>query len=333
MAKVYISKIDTNYEDAVQSALKFLYWESIIPRGVKVFIKPNLTYPTYSPGVTTSPEFIEAVIKVISSRTDKIIVGESDGGYRGWPADMAFKGHNLLDICKKYGVRLINLSTQPCTSFSLNLSKGKINLKLPTLLMAEIDVFITLPVPKIHQVTTFSGAIKNQWGCIPDSMRLLNHPYFDELILEINRLLKVRLALADGKYFLNKTGPMLGGIPVFKNLIIGSNSIGALDAVLCQIMGINYNNIRYLRFASKNGWIPPEENTKINISPDIYYDQKFYLKRSLRSRFVCWAFDRPWAVKMIWDSLLGAYIHRLLYLIAGNPVKDIVKEMENIKGM
>jgi uncharacterized protein (DUF362 family) len=142
-------------------------------------------------------------------------------------------------------------------------------------------------------------------------------------------LLKVRLALADGKYFLNKTGPMLNGIPVQKNLIIGSDNIGALDAVLCRIMGLNYMDIRYLKLAAKGGWIPADGDTVMNTIPASYCDQKFYLKRSLRSRVVAMAFDHPWAVKMIWNSAFGNFIHKILYFLSGNPVKETVSKIEN----
>lgn len=328
MAKIFISNITDKIENDIEKTLQYLEWEKIIAPGSSVFLKPNLTFPTYEPGITTSPEFIEGVVKVISSRTNHIMVGESDGGYRGWPAEMAFEGHNLPAICKRYGVKLINLSKQPCIPLSVNLTKGLINLNLPAVLLNEVDVFITLPVPKIHQVTYMSGAIKNQWGCIPDTMRLLNHPYFDELILEINRLLKVRLALADGKFFLNKTGPMLNGIPILKNLIIGSDSIGSIDSVLCRIMGLNYREIRYLRLAEICGWIPPIEDMEMNTSPEDFCNQKFYLKRTLRSSVVSWAFDHPWAVNLIWNSSFGNLFHKLLYSVAGNPVHDTVKKQD-----
>ena len=35
---------------------------SMIPRGARVSIKPNLTYPHYKPGVTTSPAVIESLV-------------------------------------------------------------------------------------------------------------------------------------------------------------------------------------------------------------------------------------------------------------------------------
>ncbi len=36
----------------------------------------------------------------------------------------------------------------------------------PRLLADETDLFISMPVPKVHVNTVLSGAIKNQWGVI-----------------------------------------------------------------------------------------------------------------------------------------------------------------------
>jgi len=75
----------------------------------------------------------------------------------------------------------------------------------PVLLLREVDVFITLPVAKVHAMTGVSLGFKNQWGCQPTTMRLRNHPQFAHKILLINRLVRPRLALFDGTWFLDRT--------------------------------------------------------------------------------------------------------------------------------
>jgi hypothetical protein len=94
-------------------------------------------------------------------------------------------------------------------------------------------------------------------------------------------------------------------------------------------MGLNYMDIRYLKLAAKGGWIPPERDMIINTLPESYCDQKFFLRRSLRSRVVAMAFDRPEAVKIIWNSAFGNFIHKILYFLSGNPVRETVSKIEN----
>ena len=64
--RVYIERmIHGRFKNNVASALGWLGWERIVAKNATVFIKPNYTYPFYKPGVTTSPELLEAVISVL----------------------------------------------------------------------------------------------------------------------------------------------------------------------------------------------------------------------------------------------------------------------------
>lgn len=328
MPRVFITEAVADLRQHLHDALTFVQGQQHISSNTRVFLKPNLTYPMPKLGVTTTPEFMAAIIDVFAQYSSHLIVGESDGGYQGWPAELSFKSHGLPDLCRRYGARLVNLSKEPRTAVPLSLSRGDVTLHLPSLLLDEIDLFVTLPVPKVHQVTVMSGAIKNQWGCIPDNMRLLFHPYFDEMVLEVNRLVKVRFAFADGSYFLNRGGPMFGD-PIRMGLVLASDSIGALDAAICEIMGIDISRVRYLDWARQRGWIPAREQINYSLLPEKFRKQRFDLQLTLRNRVVRWAFDRPWAITLFWDSWFADLFHKLLYTMTGNPVRDEIRSLHN----
>ena len=172
-----------------------------------------------------------------------------------------------------------------------------------------------------------SGAIKNQWGCIPDDMRIVYHPHFDDMILGINRLVRPRLALTDGTYFLDRSGP-LAGDPVRMDLFIASDSIGAMDATLCNIMRLNALDIRYLAAARHKGWIPAPVDIGYNTPLLPFCNRKFRLRRTPRNWVVWWAFDRPWAIKLFWNSRFADLFHKVLYRVTGNPVQNEIKESQ-----
>ena len=328
MHRVYVGRQapETLHEELL-CALEWVGWSSIVPLDARVFLKPNLTYPTPRAGVTTTPAFIDAVIQVFKERTSNIVIGESDGGYRGWPAEISFENHNLYEICEKHGAQLVNLSKQPSVPVRLHLPKGDLTLNLPSLLLHDIDVFVTLPVPKIHQITVMSGAIKNQWGCIPDNMRLTRHPYFDEAVLEINRLVGTSLALADGTYFLNRNGPVFGD-PVRMDMVLASDSIGAMDLTICKIMGLDVRKVRYFMHARRLSVLPKWSEVELNRDLKEFCSQEFYLRRTFRNKVVCFAFDRPLAIRLLWNSWFGDILHEILYAVAGNPVHE---ELERLR--
>lgn len=122
---------------------------------------------------------IEALIAILRSRTSKI--GESDGGSHAWLAEEAFHGHGLMEIANRYGARLINLSKMETEEAQVKIGSTTIRIRLPRLLLYDIDLFISMPVLKVHAMTVVSLGFKNQWRCIPDVKRLRYHPEFNHL--------------------------------------------------------------------------------------------------------------------------------------------------------
>lgn len=321
MAAVFIAKIDSKpIHETVLDALAWVGWKTIIPPQVRIFVKPNLTWPSHLPGVTTSPEVLEGIILALKTRSSNIIIGESDGGYHSFQAEEAFTGHGLYELAKRYGIELVNLSRLKSERVEMTVGSKRFQLELPSLLLHEIDVFITVPVPKVHAMTGVSLAFKNQWGCLPNIMRLREHPEFNEKIVAINKLLRPRIAIYDGTYFLDRNGPMAGE-PVRMDLLIASNDIGAGDYVCCQIMNIDPTKIKHLTVAHKEGMLPPSLE-EITLNDDItnFNKRKFRLERTLLNWIALMAFNSHWGTKLFYDSPLAKPLHKILYTMRRNPV-------------
>src|SRR5438105_4400724 len=107
MHKVWISKITGVLDREIEAALEWLDWRSIVAPDARVSIKPNLTYPIPKAGVTASPAVLEAVIRVLRSRTRNINLVESNGGSDSWTAEQAFAGHEIPEMCRRYDARAV----------------------------------------------------------------------------------------------------------------------------------------------------------------------------------------------------------------------------------
>lgn len=96
--QVFITKFKDEDEirQKLLEAFIWIKWQNIIDKEAKVFIKPNLTWSSYRPGVTTSPEIIEAVISILKNRTSNIIIGESDGEYHSFEDEEIPLGREVL---------------------------------------------------------------------------------------------------------------------------------------------------------------------------------------------------------------------------------------------
>ena len=150
---------------------------------------------------------------------------------------------------------------------------------LPELILDEIDFSISCPLPKVHCMTKVSLSFKNLWGCLPDKMRLKNHYVFDEIIGQTCKKLKFRYAFLDGKYGLNNNGPMVGD-PVEVNWFVASNSLGAFDIIVSELMGFDWKKIRHLILSERYGLIPRRKYVEI-IGDMETLKRKSVLKRTL----------------------------------------------------
>jgi len=297
-----------------------LEWEKFIYKDTRVSVKPNLTYPRYAPGVTTSPHFLSALLDVLLERTKKVTVCESDGGNRSYPAEEAFQGHGLYDICSSKGVGLVNLSRDRWEMVEIPMTlhgDRTTQIPLPNLLLHESDLLISVPVPKMHFVVRYTGAIKNHWGCVPDSMRLQYHHVFHMAILEIIKRVNSRLTVVDGEYFLDRNGPVAGD-PVQMNLIIGADSPATADVLLTNLMGFPPESIRYIRDAQARGIAPQNlDEITLNTPLDPFKTRRFTLRRDPVDYLALLGFKSKLITRLVYLSSLRDFAHSLITLLRG----------------
>jgi uncharacterized protein (DUF362 family) len=313
--KIYIDRINNNYLTNIQEGLEFINMAGKVKSGDTVFIKPNLTYPYYKKGVMTSLKCIEAMILALKDYSVNVIVGEADsGGYNRFSMNEVFEKTGLRLIAEKQNVKLVNLSELTSRDINFTYKMKDFSIPLPILLLDEVRLSITLPVPKIHMHTGISMSIKNQWGCIQDpSLRLKLHPYFQKVILEVNKACKVAATVVDGKCGLNRSGP-LEGDPVELGWLMVADNILAADYLGSTLVGIDPRSIGYLRFFHDNQPIPPL--TKFNFNRDFQelLGPHFYLRRKWTDYPGYLAFRSPLLAYLAYNSPLAGILHKMLYL-------------------
>jgi len=317
-SRVFLSRLSRdlpNYLPVIRKGLEFVQFGQDLPRRPRVFIKPNLTFPYYQPGVMTSPEAIEAAIIAVSDYTDAIWIGDSDsGGYNPFPMEEVYASTGIAQFAAKHGVKLVNLSKLERTNIPISVGGRTIPLEMPRLLTEEIDVLVTMPVPKVHMNTGVSLTFKNQWGCIPEpNDRLRLHPYFKTAVLEINQAVKARFGVIDGRYGLNRSGPLRGNATRLDWVCV-SDSLGAGARVVCELIQIPVKSVPHLRFAESRGFIPRLKDIDTNTEPDAFVGPKFYLKRSWTDWPVNFAFRNPTLGGLAYFYRWSAPLHRLLSL-------------------
>ncbi len=328
--RAYIDEIDEDLRSTIKKGLDFINWDTYIDKKSVVFVKPNFTFPHYREGVTTSPSFLRCLLELLVGKAGTVIVGESDGANHAFTAEEAFSGHNMYQICRETGVELVSLSKLPSKTIKEKILGKTVEVKLPKLLLEEIDCFISIPTLKVHARTTISLSLKNSWGCVPDTMRCLHHQNLPYKLALIAKWINPKIIVIDGTYALNKHGPMFGE-PVKTNLILVADNTVVADALGTSIMGFLPKKIRHISVAERSG-LGSADLTDIIINKDWQqYKRQFQIKKTLVDRASGLLFYSDALAKLVMDSPLTPGIYKFIGMLRTSDEKEISSQLSRRK--
>ncbi len=312
---VYLEALDGSYVDRIRAGLEWTSVTSRLSPDTRVFIKPNLTFPVFRKGVMTDPDCVEAIVIALKDYTSHIVIGEADsGGYNRFDIDVVQEKTGLKAIAARYGVSCVNLSHMPRRTLHVPTRGRTLDVPFPVCLLDETDLVLSAAVPKIHMNTMVSMTVKNLWGCIPEpDDRLRLHPYLSDVLHTIVTRLKETVGLIDGRYGLNRSGPMEGDV-VDLNWLMVAASLYQADATCCDLMQIPVDHVAYMRQASRLGTsFAPASRCRLNANWQDFVSERFYLKRKWTDYPGYLAFHSPALSYLAYFSPLAGILHKLLY--------------------
>jgi len=210
-----------------------------------VAIKPNLCYYWDSDtGYTTDRRLVAGIIDYVRERCGKevdIKVVEADAS--AMRTKYAFPVLGYEKLAKEKDVELFNLSEDVLVEKTVHVNKREISFKVPQLLLNS-DLFVNAPKLKIMRATKITCAMKNVFGCIGYRRKIVYHPFLDEAIVGINKILRPHVTIVDGLV-------ALGRFPVKLGLIMAGVDPFSVDWVASDIMGYNPSRVGFLKTAMK----------------------------------------------------------------------------------
>lgn len=324
--RVFLDNAGDDVKGSLQRGLQYIAWDRYVNNKSTVFIKPNFTFPRHIDGVTTSPELLRGLLQLLKGVAGRVILGESDGANHAFTAEEAFTGHGIYDICKEAGAEVVSLSGMPSTTVESSVLGKKVKVQLPDLLLNDIDCFISVPVFKVHAMTTVTLSLKNSWGCVPDTMRCLLHQDLAHKLALIAGRLKPRIVIIDGLCSLDKHGPMYGQ-PVRTDLLLVSDNTVAADALGAMIMGFSPRSIKHLAVAEKAG-LGPLSTADMEISTDwSKYRRQFRVERTLIDRASSLLFHSELLSKIVMDSALTPVIYKIAGYFRSSDEKRVAGQL------
>lgn len=205
-------------------------------KGKKVLVKPNIL-GDHDPGkcITTHPVMVEAMVRFLQDEGATVVVGDSPAIHM--PRFKPLKC-GIYDVCKRTNVEWINFTDEV---IEIRLRKGKIKV---TSIINKVDLVISMPKFKNHELVYFTGAIKNTLGLVPAFNKTKQHALhhdrdtFSELLVDLNEAIGPGYFLMDGIMSMEGPGPARG-VPVKTGVILGSTNPLAVDLIATEIAGYN----------------------------------------------------------------------------------------------
>ena len=222
----------------------------------RIVVKPNLAAGTRKKadsGVVTNPGVLRLVLEFLLdvNRDGRVIVVESDSiGMATAEEKFRFQGYH--DLVRRYDrVELVDLSRAERKLYPLRGKYFKTGIVLPKV-VGGAECLVSLAKMKTHISTIVTGALKNQFGCLPDGEKARFHPFLPAVVADINCVVPPTLCIVDGCPGMEGEGPVNGIAREMDLLVVGADPV-AVDATMCRVMGVDPRRVQIILAAEERG--------------------------------------------------------------------------------
>jgi uncharacterized protein (DUF362 family)/Pyruvate/2-oxoacid:ferredoxin oxidoreductase delta subunit len=252
--------------------------EKFVKAGEKIVLKPNLLIGSAPEKcVSTHPAVFRAVCRLFQEAEANVSAGDSPA-FGSTALGMRMCG--LKQVADELGVTIADFSNGVEVSNKDGLLIKHFNIAGAVM---EADGLVSLPKLKAHGLCRMTGAVKNQFGCVPGMQKTQYHsrladPWdFGAMLVDLNLVIKPRLYIMDAVMAMEGNGPR-SGTPRKIGVILASTDPVALDAIVCKIINLNPEFVPTM---------PPGEKAGLGT----YHDENIQVVGDRLEDFVCKDFD------------------------------------------
>lgn len=240
MVKVAVIKCE-DYDSDVLTAVKQVLKNADIkiPSSKRILIKPNCLGP-YPPekAITTHPAVVKAVIEILKEKGCEVSIGESSGFIHQYTTKDVLRESGIEQAAKETGTELLIFEKEKIKN--TNIKDQTVG--LPACLN-KFDVIVNIAKLKTHELTKYTGAVKNVFGFVVGARKPYLHSVFSspqefsEMLLDLYEKITPQINMIDGIVGLEGDGPGTGGVPKQTGLLFASSNAIALDIVASRTIG------------------------------------------------------------------------------------------------
>ena len=255
-----------NIEEMVRTAVELAGGLNDIKAGDTVVLKPNIT--SYdnpdNPRITTSPEVLRAVIRMIKERTGARNITMAEATAFGMSTERWATQNGHLDVVNSEGINFLAWETADYTRVRLPSAQYLTSVfRIPTTLYnGSFDHFINIPILKNHEMVANANAdytccIKLQVGTLhPNDRNAIHTRNLGEIVAELNAAVpKTTMNIVDALDIILTDGPGGSGASASPGLIIASKDRVAADSVGVAVLKLYAGKQRIDKpYVNKSVW-------------------------------------------------------------------------------
>lgn len=222
-----------------------------VKRGQRVLVKPNIGWARKpEQAATTNPEVVAEVVrlcKAAGAREIKVMDHAVDG-----PDSLVLKMSGIKGPAEKAGAR-VSMASSAGLYERVSLRRAKA-LKSTDVLrdLGRADVFINVPIAKVHNATALTLGCKNLMGAALDR-GAWHRSGLDQCIADFVTEFPPDLVILDAVRVLLTNGPKGPGRTEDKGLVVAGADPVAVDAYGASLFGRSAENIGHLKLAHAMG--------------------------------------------------------------------------------
>jgi uncharacterized protein (DUF362 family)/NAD-dependent dihydropyrimidine dehydrogenase PreA subunit len=228
-----------------------------VSSGDKVLLKVNLLSARRpEDAVTTHPAVAKALVEYFQDAGADVILGDSSAA---GPVETrrALRVAGIERVAEETKSKASNFEAEGYAKIPVPTGGTRLSEVYVAKPVINAQLVVSVPKLKNHNLTKFTGALKNLFGTVPTATRMKLHALgnirnFSQGIADIVSVVKPGLAVMDGVVGMDGNGPSFGTIRK-AGIIATSRDCVALDAVCSSLVGYRENEILTTVEASSRG--------------------------------------------------------------------------------
>jgi uncharacterized protein (DUF362 family) len=251
--KVSITRTPAYDQTVYATVRSVLEMHRVDVRGRNVVLKPNLV--EFEPGssINTHPLLVHAAFeafRALGAATVRIAEGP---GHRRNTLDLA-DAAGYFQIVPGFEDLFTDLNLDDVTRHRPSRQFSRMEkFYLPNTALSA-DLLVSMPKMKTHHWVGATLAMKNLFGVVPSGIygwpkNVLHWAGINECIADLHAAFPRQFAIVDGIIGMEGNGP-IQGVPKHAGVLVAGSSPVAVDTTCCRLMGIDPQQVGYLRLAS-----------------------------------------------------------------------------------